>query len=118
MTTNQPAVKDEQAKPWYAAYPVQRNAASTVTREALLSWMEKGKVSGKDFILVDLRRTDFEVSFANYSPASPNFAKSLISDDGPDFTGRDHSWINQSTCSIPLPYNSYTLYPLLNCWNN
>ena len=32
-----------------------------MTRETLLSWMQEGKVAGKDFVLVDLRRTDFEV---------------------------------------------------------
>lgn len=31
-----------------------------MTRETLLSWMQEGKVAGKDFVLVDLRRTDFE----------------------------------------------------------
>lgn len=62
MTTNQNfASSDEQPKPWYATYPAQRNAASWVTKQTLLSWMEKGKTAGKDFVLVDLRRTDFEV---------------------------------------------------------
>ncbi|KAF4636487.1 hypothetical protein G7Y89_g1599 [Cudoniella acicularis] len=61
MTTNDVGVvKGEAPKPWYAAYPVQRSTASTITRGTLLSWMKKGKVAGKDFVLVDLRRTDFE----------------------------------------------------------
>jgi arsenical-resistance protein 2 len=63
MATKPPvAGNDEPPPPWYAAYPIQRNAASWVTKQTLLSWMEKGKVAGKDFILVDLRRADFEVS--------------------------------------------------------
>ena len=62
MTTNQCAIaSEEQPKPWYAAYPAQRNIASWVTKQTLLSWMEKGKIAGKDFVLVDLLRTDFEV---------------------------------------------------------
>jgi len=61
-TSPQVAVDEEQPKPWYAAYPAQRNSASWVTKQTLLSWMEKGEIAGKDFILVDLRRTDFEVS--------------------------------------------------------
>jgi hypothetical protein len=63
MTAKQPvAANEEQPKPWHAAYPASRNAASWVTRQTLLSWMKKGKVAGKDFVLVDLRRTDFEVN--------------------------------------------------------
>lgn len=48
-------------KPWHAAYPAPKTTAAGLTRETLLSWMLEGKVAGKDFVLVDLRRTDFEV---------------------------------------------------------
>jgi hypothetical protein len=48
-------------KPWHAAYPAPKTTAAVITRETLLSWMLEGKVAGKDFVLVDLRRTDFEV---------------------------------------------------------
>jgi len=48
-------------KPWHAAYPAPKTTAAVITRESLLSWMLEGKVAGKDFVLVDLRRTDFEV---------------------------------------------------------
>jgi arsenical-resistance protein 2 len=54
-------VKAEAEKPWYAAYPAPKVAASVITRETVLSWMLKGKVGGKDFVLVDLRRMDYEV---------------------------------------------------------
>ncbi|KAI9801622.1 MAG: hypothetical protein M1825_003301 [Sarcosagium campestre] len=47
-------------KPWHAAYPVPKTLAAVITRESLLSWMLEGKVAGKDFVLVDLRRMDFE----------------------------------------------------------
>lgn len=64
MATNQTLAMSEQPpKPWYSAYPAQRNTASWIAKETLLAWMEKGKVAGKDFVLVDLRRNDFEVAF-------------------------------------------------------
>ncbi|KAI9892620.1 MAG: hypothetical protein M1814_001313 [Vezdaea aestivalis] len=47
-------------KPWHAIYPAPKTTAAVITRESLLSWMLEGKVAGKDFVLVDLRRTDFE----------------------------------------------------------
>jgi arsenical-resistance protein 2 len=59
MATN----TEDPPKPWYAAYPAPQITASSVTRETLLSWMKEGKRAGKDFVLVDLRRTDYEVSF-------------------------------------------------------
>jgi hypothetical protein len=54
---------EDPPKPWYTAYPTPQITASSVTRETLLSWMKDGKRAGKDFVLVDLRRTDYEVSF-------------------------------------------------------
>lgn len=47
--------------PWHAAYPAPRGAASSILREELLQWIREGKQAGKDFLLVDLRRTDYEV---------------------------------------------------------
>jgi hypothetical protein len=62
MATNNPnIVKVEIAKPWHAAYPAPKESASAITRGTLLSWMLNGKTASKDFVLVDLRRTDFEV---------------------------------------------------------
>ncbi|CRL19553.1 Rhodanese-like [Penicillium camemberti] len=46
--------------PWHAAYPAPRGAASSISREELLQWIREGKQAGKDFLLVDLRRTDYE----------------------------------------------------------
>lgn len=49
--------------PWHAAYPAPRNTnPDSVSRQDLLQWLEAGQESGKDFLLVDLRRTDHEVS--------------------------------------------------------
>ncbi|KAG9229910.1 Rhodanese-like domain-containing protein [Amylocarpus encephaloides] len=61
MATINPSVGEPAAdKPWHAAYPAPKTTAAVITRESLLSWMLDGKVAGKDFVLVDLRRTDFE----------------------------------------------------------
>ncbi|KAJ5809989.1 Rhodanese-like domain-containing protein [Penicillium pulvis] len=46
--------------PWHAAYPAPRTVASSISRLELLGWMKEGKKVGKDYILIDLRRTDFE----------------------------------------------------------
>ncbi|KAG0155256.1 Rhodanese-like [Penicillium digitatum] len=46
--------------PWHAAYPSPRGAAPSISREELLQWIQEGRQAGKDFILVDLRRTDYE----------------------------------------------------------
>lgn len=53
-------------KPWHAPYPAPKTTAAAITRESLLSWMLEGKIAGKDFVLVDLRRTDFEVCPNNF----------------------------------------------------
>lgn len=63
MTASNPIFGEPVAeKPWHAAYPAPKITAAAITRESLLSWMLEGKVVGKDFVLVDLRRTDFKVS--------------------------------------------------------
>ncbi|KAF7591035.1 hypothetical protein BBP40_002053 [Aspergillus hancockii] len=46
--------------PWHAAYPAPKNVAPTISRQELLQWIRDGKKAGVDFILVDVRRTDFE----------------------------------------------------------
>lgn len=51
----------QEEQPWHAAYPAPRNTADTLPRYELLQWLRDGKQPGKDFVLVDLRRTDFEV---------------------------------------------------------
>ena len=54
-------VQVETERPWYAAYPAPQTSAPSITRETLLSWIKDGKRPGKDLVLVDLRRTDYEV---------------------------------------------------------
>lgn len=61
MATESSTTKAVEEKPWYADLPAPRSIPGSITRENLLSWLEEGKVAGKDFVLVDVRRTDFEV---------------------------------------------------------
>lgn len=49
-------------QPWHAAFPAPRNTARSISREEMLQWMREGKKAGKDYVLVDLRRNDHEVS--------------------------------------------------------
>ncbi|RMJ24882.1 RHOD [Aspergillus sp. HF37] len=46
--------------PWHASYPAPRTVAPSLSRQELLQWFREGKRAGTDFVLVDLRRTDFE----------------------------------------------------------
>ncbi|KAH8649457.1 Rhodanese-like domain-containing protein [Tricladium varicosporioides] len=54
------AIQVEKETPWHAAYPAPVITAGGLTREQLLKWMGEGKVAGKDYVLVDLRRVDYE----------------------------------------------------------
>jgi hypothetical protein len=52
------------ATPWHAAYPKPRNAQpASITRAELLQKFQARQKPGIDFLLIDLRRTDHEVSF-------------------------------------------------------
>lgn len=47
---------------WYDAYPEpSTKTPSTISRQELLAWITQGRVSGKDFVVVDLRGADFKV---------------------------------------------------------
>ncbi|KAK1774694.1 Rhodanese-like protein [Copromyces sp. CBS 386.78] len=47
--------------PWHAAYPVPKTEAPSITRGMVLEMLRNGRnVAGKDFVLVDLRRADYE----------------------------------------------------------
>ena len=49
--------------PWYAAYPAPKSEIATIPREEVLAMLKATPVDKRDFVLVDLRRNDFEVSF-------------------------------------------------------
>ncbi|KAL2820879.1 Rhodanese-like domain-containing protein [Aspergillus cavernicola] len=47
--------------PWHASYPSPKTTnPASLPRETILHWLKQGKIPGVDFLLVDLRRTDFE----------------------------------------------------------
>ena len=51
--------------PWHAAYPAPEHQPGTLTREEVLKLMkEVSSVAKQDFVLIDLRRNDHEVSLA------------------------------------------------------
>lgn len=47
--------------PWHAAYPAPMAEVESLPRQDLLRWIKEGKVAGKDYVLVDVRRIDLEV---------------------------------------------------------
>jgi arsenical-resistance protein 2 len=60
MTPTEETAKTEAPKPWYAAYPEAKSEAATISRDDVLAFLKTASAK-KDFVLVDLRRTDFEV---------------------------------------------------------
>lgn len=56
-----PNYKMSAETPWHASYPAPRTVAPSLSRQELLQWFREGKRAGTDFVLVDVRRTDFEV---------------------------------------------------------
>lgn len=47
--------------PWHAAFPAPKSTPPSLSREELLGWIREGKQVGKDYVLVDVRRNDYEV---------------------------------------------------------
>jgi hypothetical protein len=113
-------LKIEADKPWYAAYPVPQTSASSITRESLLSWIKDGKRAGKDFVLVDLRRTDYEVCLWLFIPRSHNYAQKqvLLQPDLLCFLGWNYPRVNQSSCAVSSSYHSVAIYLVLDRWDN
>ncbi|KAK4247912.1 Rhodanese-like domain-containing protein [Corynascus novoguineensis] len=48
------------AAPWYAAYPAPKSEVVTISREEVLDLLKSTPLEKRDFVLVDLRRNDFE----------------------------------------------------------
>ncbi|KAK4121215.1 Rhodanese-like protein [Parathielavia appendiculata] len=46
--------------PWYAAYPAPKSEVATISREQVLELLKTTPPEKRDFVLVDLRRNDFE----------------------------------------------------------
>ncbi len=48
--------------PWHAGYPKPKNQSpATVTRQEILGMLRAAEKPQKDLVLIDLRRTDYEV---------------------------------------------------------
>jgi arsenical-resistance protein 2 len=48
--------------PWHAAYPKPKNTdPQSISRSEVLKRLDNGEEPGRDFLLVDLRRSDHEV---------------------------------------------------------
>ncbi|KAH8688905.1 Rhodanese-like domain-containing protein [Phaeosphaeriaceae sp. PMI808] len=47
--------------PWHAAYPAPRNSPATISREEVLDMIKRSaETPNRDYVLVDLRRNDYE----------------------------------------------------------
>ena len=47
-------------QPWYAAYPAARSEPTAITRHEVLRLLKAESTVESTFVLVDLRRTDYE----------------------------------------------------------
>jgi hypothetical protein len=57
----------DQSSPWHAAYPAPRSISATIRREDVLDMLKQGlETSSRDYVLIDLRRTDYEVSLVTH----------------------------------------------------
>lgn len=58
----QPEPKPDTERPWHAEFPNPNSTAGSISREELLQLLrDDSKVPGRDFLSIDVRRTDFEV---------------------------------------------------------
>ena len=105
MTTINDATKESEQNselPWHAAYPPPKNEnPPSIRRNEVLQLFRDGKKVGKDFILVDLRRTDHEVR-SHIQERTCSIRINLSQ-------GRDHPWLSQSPRAEPISHNSHTL---------
>jgi hypothetical protein len=47
--------------PWHAVYPQPQSQPQSISRDEVLQLLKSNTTPKKDFVLVDVRRTDFEV---------------------------------------------------------
>lgn len=56
--------------PWHAAYPTPKNESpETITRQDILGLLRAAENPQKDFVLIDLRRTDHKVVWLHITQA-------------------------------------------------
>ena len=105
MTTS---TSTDDSKPWHAAYPAPTTTQpGAVSREEMLELLGTGVV-GKDYVLVDLRRNDYEVCPAAEAAHLSKHIPSLegnndlrTSRDG-GVSGRHHQDIYQSPGTVAV----------------
>ena len=103
MTTS---TSSDDSKPWHAAYPAPTTTQpGAVSREEMLELLGTGVV-GKDYVLVDLRRNDYEVRPTAEATHLSRHALSLeennhlrTSRDG-GVSGRHHQDIHQPPSTV------------------
>jgi hypothetical protein len=105
----------DQDQPWYAAYPQAKSNPDSISRSEVLQLLKQRKQDA-DFVLVDLRRTDYEVCRCVH-------LHSCIHDRPcvcilTHVTGRDHNEFNQSPSPKPLSDDPIAVCPLPRCWRS
>jgi len=48
-------------QPWYATYPKASSEPAGISRQEVLQLLKSNTAPGENFVLIDLRRTDYEV---------------------------------------------------------
>lgn len=87
--------------PWHAAYPPPRNKtpAAMMRQDVLEMVKDSNNIAGRDYVLVDLRRTDHEVSC---HPRESGRAVTNLS----SHLGRYDSRVYQSAGTESLPHHT------------
>lgn len=67
-------------RPWHANYPSPRNTAASILRQEVLQWLQAGKLPGDDYVLVDVRRNDFEVRKSESAMFIVNIRREALSE--------------------------------------
>lgn len=79
-TEVQSTSKKAAEQPWHALYPVPKASADSITCERLLSWIvDDRKIAGREYVLIDLRRTDFQVSLRDTDAMACVFNQTQVS---------------------------------------
>lgn len=110
MTTQVTPSATAAEQPWYAAYPEAQSKPDPISRSKVLELLHHGKDDEK-FVLVDLRRTDYEVRPCG--PVESAFPGAWILTR---VVGRHHQGLHQPACSKPVPNDSLAVRSLQGCW--
>lgn len=71
-------LQHDQHSPWDPNYPIPRNVnPAKITRQEVLAKLQSGQLVGKELILIDLRREDFQASFSKNCLVLEFFLKTI-----------------------------------------